>query len=368
MRACQISEQDLGFGRRASLGELERIHLEYLRVQAEERIQRRARFQDVTRDVTLAIELRRNLGLANPEIENRLLSQGEQSRLATERERQNCTPIDLRGPRLGPPRDQDSIGWCYAFSAADLLSYRLGERVSAADLAVQYNQQDFRSRSLSFMRSLTGSTLPPEGGWPSSAIQAAIRRGGACRERDFRSDDNGYNNLMDTMRILQRVHSGDPERCLTAARGTFPRIPTESISEVLNTSSSNLVNELAERACRPRLNLEGIQVGNMNFPLSRSESMIEKIDQILGQNQPIEASYTTGCIEAADCDGRGGLHSSLVVGRRFNASTGACEYLIRNSWGRSCRSQGRGMDCEQGNVWVPKHQLHRGLYGVTYLE
>lgn len=46
---------------------------------------------------------------------------------------------DLRSQGPVEVRDQDSIGWCYAFAAADLLSYRTGKMVSASDIALTYN-------------------------------------------------------------------------------------------------------------------------------------------------------------------------------------------------------------------------------------
>jgi hypothetical protein len=45
-----------------------------------------------------------------------------------------CEPVDLRAA-LGPPRDQGDTGWCYAQTAADLLTQALGTRISAAAIA-----------------------------------------------------------------------------------------------------------------------------------------------------------------------------------------------------------------------------------------
>ncbi len=46
---------------------------------------------------------------------------------------------------MGPIRDQDTMGWCYAFAAADLLSFKLGQRISAASLAIQSNADSMPS-------------------------------------------------------------------------------------------------------------------------------------------------------------------------------------------------------------------------------
>ena len=35
----------------------------------------------------------------------------------------------------------------------------------------------------------------------------------------------------------------------------------------------------------------------------------------------------------------GEMHSSLIIGRRFNQNSGSCEYLIRNYWGRPGRQR-----------------------------
>ncbi len=45
-----------------------------------------------------------------------------------------CSPKDFRS-KLPPVREQDSIGWCYAFVAADLISFEIGESVSPIYLA-----------------------------------------------------------------------------------------------------------------------------------------------------------------------------------------------------------------------------------------
>jgi hypothetical protein len=51
-----------------------------------------------------------------------------------------CTPIDLRNESLGEVRNQNNIGWCYAYATADLFAHKFNlTRVSAADIAVTYN-------------------------------------------------------------------------------------------------------------------------------------------------------------------------------------------------------------------------------------
>lgn len=174
---------------------------------------------------------------------------------------------------------------------------------------------------------------------------------------------------MNTMRELARGYRSNPEQCLAAARATFTGIPAAEVREIFSSvTGTQAIERLAERSCQPRLSLEGVEVKTMDKRKHHPRELTDRINEELNKREPVEATYVTGCVEAADCEGRSGYHSSLVVGRRFNPATRLCEYLIRNSWGRSCLSQGRGMDCEEGHVWVPKTQLHQGLYGITYLQ
>ena len=55
-----------------------------------------------------------------------------------DRDRKTCQPTDLRD-KLGPVRNQDTMGWCYAFAAADLLTADTGKTISAFDIALNYN-------------------------------------------------------------------------------------------------------------------------------------------------------------------------------------------------------------------------------------
>ena len=67
----------------------------------------------------------------------------------------DCAPLDLR-ESLGDVRDQSPTGWCYAHSAADLVSQAIGGRVSAVDLAFAYLFEDeerlYRSQSVEIRR------------------------------------------------------------------------------------------------------------------------------------------------------------------------------------------------------------------------
>jgi hypothetical protein len=63
---------------------------------------------------------------------------------------------------LGPVRDQDSVGFCYAYAAADLIEYSLkrkgvlakDQQVSGLALSIQYHEKDWKDKALDFKNNL----------------------------------------------------------------------------------------------------------------------------------------------------------------------------------------------------------------------
>jgi hypothetical protein len=373
-----------------------------------------------------------------------------------------CEAVDLRGPALGATRDQGAVGWCYAFSAADLLSYHTGERVSAGALAVNYE----------------GHT-PRTGGYVQEVLDQA-QRNGFCRLEQFnvegRATDTGFFTTERMLHILNREIGNDLESHATPilehirlreriARNeaedqqlkerertqyfwqrwldletapTRERIrsqmadytrrlreleeqrcqnrlleqpdldritPLLSLLDRMEISSEyirreslspnsemNLPYLVAQRACRPLRPVQpqarivntrkGVRRPVVPTPRPRAtpESQTptvittgatparrgtpplpatsgDHLDQTLSAGRPLAINYNVNAILSEGSPRYPSMHSSTIVGRRMNAQTGKCEYLVRNSWGEECEVEGRPRyryECEQGNIWVPR--------------
>ncbi len=146
-----------------------------------------------------------------------------------------CAPMDISSS-LGPPRNQDGLGWCAGFAFSDLLSHHTGVRVSAQDISIS----SIHEEKVSFQQSIQnqerefadlrrgcapgGVTRRTVSNWaeycqsslamyprmirenrallastqnisvndsavdPYMSYQALLRKGGVCLERDFPSD------------------------------------------------------------------------------------------------------------------------------------------------------------------------------------
>lgn len=115
----------------------------------------------------------------------------------------SCTtiPSQVLAPQLEMQKARNqSRGWCFAFSTADLLSVKLGEPVSAFGLANSYYRdapllhegagaQDIYSYIMTdFDRGLARSGLDLEGGFPARLLGTAIENGFVCLEKTSPSE------------------------------------------------------------------------------------------------------------------------------------------------------------------------------------
>lgn len=285
-------------------------------------------------------------------------------------EAKKCQPnIDMRNPSLGEVRDQDSVGWCYAFAGSDLLTYKLGKKISPADMAMNYN--DGWVNSL-FKKAGYGEQ-DFDGGWAEKSIEATKAKGGACLEQNLRSEDNGYSTLFSTLDEINRSkkNSTTPSsfNCSNAVKSIFPNLAPREVQEAIDKySRTELLSMLSDKACKPRLNIGGLKTKS-HFAILESgrNQLFEEIDKQFSKRNIVAIAYNAESLMNKDTK-KTGFHESVLVGRRYNSKNGECEYLIRNSWGRGCSSYDEYFECDQGNIWVAKSVLVKGLRNVSYIE
>ena len=110
----------------------------------------------------------------------------------------SCTSLDLRDEQLNNLRNQKKVAWCYAFTAADILTHTfdLPEKASAADVAINYNDSDLGQLSRWLFRTFgrkpdQGESeifmMPHQTGFSKVALDRAMRDG-YCPERVFPSE------------------------------------------------------------------------------------------------------------------------------------------------------------------------------------
>lgn len=337
----------------------------------------------------------------------------------------SCSPVDLR-PSLGAPRDQGDTGWCFANTAADLLSVKLKKRISAYDLAISHHLTDLkklentkstevrellRSKDVmariqeervgdaddpsapylkreNFLRattkdgSMTHYGLIDMGGSEDVAILLGQERGfclasqleGSRGDADFHRRVTAYHRGRRGQPISRDFHdygiATDPET----------RRMAESVVRYADSRCQPRIHPQQKFAPYTRMYGKGVQDFRRQVAAGRVDrNQAQKeiwgdIDKLLDSGEATTIGYDAYDVMERDKDPGGrpeehGDHSSVIAGRKM--LNGSCHYFLRNSWGKDCSIytgsfKGR-CDRNAGGVWVKKSELP-SLYSVVSLS
>lgn len=293
----------------------------------------------------------------------------------------DCTELDLSRP-LGPNRSQGDIGWCYANTTADLLTYHYqdelkGQRVSAGYVALAYNNLFFQDSSF-------------EGGFIFLAIKAAIKEG-ICPVSTEESllkqgPQVSLKKKLSGLRFLKKhfdqtggesLHE-DLQKYYLTTRSVLTQIPRSDLVELLeNSKPAQFPKKFADYVCHDKKihfsKQAGVRFDLKYFHLLNTTPLLKKLHTQLDQNNIVGIDYFSDFFESDDAPNtNSGRHVSVVTGRRWNEQERRCELKLRNSWGSSCHGytaqslQKPGV-CVQGNIWISEDVLLKRIYGLSYI-
>ncbi len=314
----------------------------------------------------------------------------------------NCATIDhLRtDSKMGrfwkTPRNQDGMGWCYAFPAADLVSEVINAPASAAYMSYKYNET--AKWDFSWIWRYTGvpeSALEiEEGGFTRDAVKN-IQNAGACLESALPSESQhtiyahsalkqAMQDLIELRKIienkkLKRREFIDCVECRkkiqsqAGLQNFFPNLKAEELYDVIQANSASSINSmihsLSEKFCmasrKPFPSHRKVQIHRRG--LNSDDTTFALIDRLLKQKKPVAFSTPLALIDNT----RPGQHAMTIIARQKRG--GQCKYLVRNSWGRGCSYYPVKEvfdDCvaDQGAVWVTKERLNLFMEDVTYVD
>lgn len=293
-------------------------------------------------------------------------------------DRAACGNTDVR-QALGPVRFQDDKSWCFAFAAADLLTYRFrqelkGERVSDIYTALTYNQ------------AYAVDPFSDAGGVARTSIDAVEKRGLCPQsvEEDalHRGPLGSLSQKLETLRSLKAMYDRHETRALEQKLDELARsnsivtaVPREALMEALRNSDRwTFPLAFADLLCRGNRYKPPVRdrVKTMIKWLSGRRRMLAAIDQQLSAGNIVAIGYYSDFLLLGPEAPRQNRHMSSLVGRRWNAKRNRCEYLIRNSFGPQCLGYSGDLrlpeNCQAGHIWVPRSTLEENLYELTYIR
>lgn len=326
-----------------------------------------------------------------------------------------CSTVDLRagaaGDRTGSMSDQKYYGWCYAYSAADIVSQALGVPVSAIDIAITYSHQvdhNFIDREWRRLLADQGELskypmyhgtreeyVPYQGGDPYLAI-GALGTYGVCPEAAMtplnqRSRWSMWEDIFDLHSIRKRIDKIGPDDLQQKGfpvLDIFPQISRAQVLEYLrgatDESYADVLFDLAKKNCEgkrifPRDALKPVRRYYANGVKDRIEKgFLREINGLLNRKKMvsltvqgtdyvltrIDRSLTTTFLR----DGLGN-HVVTLFGRELK--DGKCVYKIKDSAFGVC--PGRfvdGVQCDEKSMTltIPEQVLLRMSRGLLYLK
>lgn len=242
-----------------------------------------------------------------------------------------CTKIDeIKNDAVNMDniRNQDSLGWCYAYVASDLLSYKFNTRLSAIS---------FSSREKS-LKDQMGNKALQGGDVRMAIIDAYDRIRGFCLESSLKSSDYEFCKFKDLSEILNFISwdaGSDINNCIEKdLREIFPNISLSTVRASSEAAKITYLEKLIDQHCQKNKLVRNLpRIRTFLKPHATSEQVVNVIDRELEKRNPVAWAFDSNKLTN---ENGAGEHAVLVVGREFNESTGRCEYLARNSWGKNC--------------------------------
>ncbi|EPZ51474.1 hypothetical protein M902_3034 [Bacteriovorax sp. BAL6_X] len=314
-----------------------------------------------------------------------------------------CSQIDIRenmspGMRkhFSSPRDQDSIGWCYGFTASDLISAEVGVPISSAHVSAIYNKSVDNSTFMKLGYNIGNLIINDkfedvyEGGYASMAIRKSSNGQELCRESEFPFDKNNYGDTQSLIlrleSIREHIKSSDSKSkkliCseVEAINTDYNlSIDATKLQLALEKESLNaLLEKIIDDHCKNKVKIPKFSVRTMKKPKRLSgrqherhehardiKKYFKKIGAQLAKGKPVGVSYGANQIASS-----GTNHSSVLIGRAW--SDGQCLFEIRNSWGKGCEAYDRDKielcNSFKGSFWVSDEKFYKMVYEVQYID
>lgn len=318
---------------------------------------------------------------------------------------EDCPDRQVNESSMGPIRDQGNSEICYAFAAADLVSFDIGTRVSPVAIAINYYRGLLNHPSEEQRREgLRIQNAPPSGGFEDEALRASLRYG-FCTEDSFHSDLRGrilgsrdplnstFNDLNRALNDAINGKTPPPESCNTVTTSLAALFGNQNLEDNLRvigmSSGVQRWERLLQQNCinveNPRLkDLESrMQTEKFN---SGSQSPGPSLSEILRSGRPANLSYNISSLlrpstsqsrnraspnshPASSSRGVHPDHVSVIVGMRWNPSRNVCEFKVRNSYGESCTPELTSRyQCRGGYFYLSETDLRRQNTVVTHIR
>lgn len=266
------------------------------------------------------------------------------------------------------------------------------EKVSASDIAINYNDVWIPS-TMKFIVNLytyifTKSPRYKNGeefetGFIKIAINNILKKG-VCLESDMPdnyiekvdkvsgaiSKINFKKGMKEILELHKKYEMNDINPSGLSYFYKMGDMTEDDFWSIFQSKSSQVISLMNKRACEGK-RIQVPSIPKVRFKFFKGRSSFDIIHQVLEDGKPVAIDYSVWVYKhnkKISLKERADLHTSNIFGRRFNPKTNACEFLVRNSYGDSCRVYHSDYECEHGYYWIPEKRLGQGLLSYTFFD
>ena len=289
--------------------------------------------------------------------------------------KRECTPVDLRGPKLGAVFNQGNLGWCFAYTTADLISYRIGQKVSAVDLGINFYQK---------MPEMPRNDLLSVSSGGNDMGAMSFAKNEYCSENELPSDNfvipkecltsNQNIDASGIFKIIEGIHDRNATSLSSCEVKIISALFRNTSADFIETtmlersmSSFEKIIQLKEKNCTDKKIINKLKM--RSGMRSGADSLID-VDEQLNKSNPVSLNYNAYFLLKNSSSNEIANHYSSIVGRRHSSENNTCQYLIRNSWGADCSIYPAPYNeqCEEGNIWVDEDVLGDAILGIQFIK
>lgn len=320
-----------------------------------------------------------------------------------------CSTKDFND-QLGPVRNQSNVGWCFANTGADLLTYAHKQQllnssesqVSAIFTALKYYLAQIHG-------GINYSEVFDHGGFILDAINTIQSKGFVCPQSlDDLLMSTGYKTELKEKFVQFQLFYDlyqDYKKTGSEEKKTAFFLMIEKLNQqgtFLSTYDKEKIKSVLEQPTIEMATLKMVDVVCENKKISISN--ISRFDRISRQNETsyynsmkqnsVDWNYTLQTINKVIDNNKpvgivypvdkvliepkvsSGWHASVISGRTM--INGECHYQVRNSWGPDCTHNAiinnvftsnvniYSYNCVKGTFWVPEKDLNNLIQEVVF--
>lgn len=324
----------------------------------------------------------------------------------------DCEVVDLRSS-FGPVNNQQDIGWCYAYTAADLVNFHFanvlqGKKISPFHLALLYNANEemhFSSEGgstkmdiqLALEPKIHNNSVFNKGICYQSTDQKIFEGNSQISIREF------YQQLKIVFNLYQAYASSKSEEAFEAFKkyyikiGKMNSIVTKISPEKLfvlfeNSNTRNLGINFLNLFCDENdrfvatgnpfpisLALGGVKTitpkmgPSVQIQINSPAILVKEIKSLLDDKKiPVGIGFYYRFLKEDNPEPGGDFHAAIVVGKE--KIDNRCYFIVRNSWGdcpdkkSEFRYSQNVTKCEKGYLWIKEEILSKNLDSIEYIK